>query len=70
MSMSGASGAGAYPVHPFVDPRGLDVPKPALGANAGTAFVRPSTAGTGNAFVSPNAVPPPRDLGRLVDKKL
>jgi hypothetical protein len=56
--------------HPFVDPRQLDGPKPAVGASAGTAFARPSISTAGTAFVSPTAVPPPKDLGRHVDVKL
>jgi hypothetical protein len=64
MSVSVVSGAAGFPVHPFVDPRALDAPKPALGANAGTAFTPPS-ASTGEAGAA--AARPPRDHGRHVD---
>lgn len=69
MDVSGISGS-AYPTHPFIDPRSLDGPRAAVGANAGTAFVKPQTQSTGTAFVTPNAVPPMKDLGRMVDLKL
>lgn len=67
--VSGVSGS-AMSTHPFVDPRSMEGPRPAVGAAAGTAFVRPQTQSTGTAFVSPDAVPPMKDLGRLVDLKL
>ena len=68
MSVSAVSGG--KPTHPFVDPREPDSPKPAVGASAGTAFPRPSTTAVTTSFVSPTAVPPPRDLGRVVDRQL
>jgi hypothetical protein len=64
------SGVSSIASHPFIDPRTLDGPKPAVGASAGTAFSRPTVTTSGTAFVRPTAVPPPRDLGRHVDVSL
>jgi hypothetical protein len=61
---------GTLATHPFIDPRQLQVSPPAVGASAGTAFPKVSTQTAGTAFVRPDAVPPPKDLGRVVDVKL